>query len=223
MAYLQHRSWKDRPGAVVGVVAIHAVIGYALVTGLNFTQIVERVKNPQAIDVVVPLPPPPPTPPQPDARADEAVVDKPVVAPKPIIDVSPIEPNIDTTPVIIPTPDTTPYVAPRPTPSTTPAGPSFNPIAAKPRGNPGNWVTVDDYRTSWINREMVGTARFRLEVASSGRVQNCTITASSGHAELDRATCSLVTQRARFVPAKDGTGASVTGSYVSSVRWELPE
>ncbi|MFN3307335.1 MAG: hypothetical protein ACK42Z_09155, partial [Candidatus Kapaibacteriota bacterium] len=98
---------KDRPGAVVGVVAIHAVIGYALVTGLNFTQIVERVKNPQAIDVVVPLPPPPPTPPQPDTRADEAVVDKPVVAPKPIIDVSPIEPNIDTTPVIIPTPDTT--------------------------------------------------------------------------------------------------------------------
>ena len=223
MAYLQHPSWKDRPGAVIGVVAIHAVIGYALVTGLNFTQIVERVKNPQATDVVVPLPPPPPTPQPSKDRTDKTIVDRPVVAPKPLIDVSPIEPNIDTTPVINPTPDITPYIAPRPTPSATPAGPSFNPVAAKPRGNPGNWVTVDDYRTSWINREMVGTARFRLEVAPSGRVQNCTITASSGHADLDRATCNLVTQRARFEPAKDTTGASVTGSYVSSVRWELPE
>lgn len=223
MAYLQHSSWKDRPGAVIGVVAIHAVIGYALVTGLNFIQIVERVKNPQATDVVVPLPPPPQTPEPPEARIDETIVDRPIVAPKPMIDVSPIKPAFDTSPVIVPTPDAMPYITPQPTPSATPSGPSFNPVAAKPRGNPGNWVTVDDYRTSWINREMVGTARFRLEVASSGRVQNCTITASSGHAELDRATCSLVTQRARFVPAKDGTGASVTGSYVSSVRWELPE
>ena len=70
---------------------------------------------------------------------------------------------------------------------------------------------------------MVGTARFRLEIAADGKVQNCTITSTSGHPELDAATCALVTRRARFDAAKDETGARTSGSYASSVRWELPE
>ncbi|ANY20094.1 Gram-negative bacterial tonB protein [Tsuneonella dongtanensis] len=222
MAYLQNTSWKDRPGAIAGVVAIHGVIGYALITGLSFTQIIERVKNPQAVDVVVPLPVPPPEPPKP--QPDEAVIDRPIVAPKPLIDVSPVKPVIDTTPIIIPTPDIQPRVIPSPTPAFTPAArPAFDPVGAKPKNNPGNWVTVNDYRSSWINREWTGTARFRLQVGANGRVESCTITSSSGHPELDQATCALVTQRARFDPAKDEAGAKTTGSYSNSVRWELPE
>jgi protein TonB len=224
MAYLQQNGWKHRPGTVAGVIGIHALIGYALVSGLSFDGFVETVRNPQSIFVPeVKLPPPPP-PPEPTVEPNDAAIDRPIVTPKPIIDVSPVRPRVDTTEIILPSVDPMPKVGADPTPGPTqPARPAFDPVGAKPKGNPSSWVTVDDYRSSWVNRELTGTARFRLEVAANGRVENCTITASSGHAELDKATCSLVAQRARFDPAKDATGAKVVGSYSNSVRWELPE
>jgi periplasmic protein TonB len=221
MAYLQHTGWKDRPGAVAGVIGIHALIGYALIAGLSFTGIADEVRKFRARDYVdVPLPPPPP---EPAAEPEPSRVDPPAVAPIPKLDLSPAKADIDTTPVIVPTPDFVPRAVPTQTPAALPAKPAFDPVGPKPRGNPGNWVTVEDYRSSWINREMTGTARFRLEVGASGRVETCTITASSGHPELDRATCALVSQRARFEPARDASGAKATGSYANSVRWELPE
>ena len=84
-------------------------------------------------------------------------------------------------------------------------------------------MTVNDYRSSWIAREMTGTARFRLDIGTTGRVESCAITASSGHADLDRATCALLTARARFAPARDETGAAVRGTYANAVRWTLPD
>jgi protein TonB len=224
MAYLQHTSWRDRPGAIAAVIAIHGLVGYALVTGLSFTQIIGTIDNPDAVDVLVPIEPPPP--PKPDTKVEpdpQQMAPKPT-APIPPIDLGPQRPPVDTTPVIIPHLDPMPKVIPSPTPGplTTPT-PRFSPSAARPRNNPGTWVTEADYRSSWINREMIGTARFRLEITPDGRVQNCTITGSSGHAELDAATCQLVTRRARFEAAKDETGARTGGSYASSVRWELPE
>lgn len=224
MAYLQHSSWKDRPGAVVGVIAIHAVVGYALVTGLSFTKFVETVRNPEGFFVPeVKLPPPPPKP-EPTAEPDTPLVNPPAHQPIPPLDLGPQRPPIDSTPELVPVPEPIPYVVPKPTPQPgiTPQ-PLFDPSPARPRGNPGLWVTVDDYRSSWINQEKTGTARIRLEVGASGRVETCTVTASSGHPELDAATCKLVSSRARFDPAKDGTGAKVSGNYSTSVRWELPE
>ena len=224
MTYLQQDNWQRRPVAIAGVVAIHAVIGYALVTGLSFTKIVEVVQNPDSIFVpAVKLPPPPPPPP--DQAADPVQrVSPPAHAPKQTVDLSDQRPSIETSPVILPIPETLPYVVPKPTPLPGPtARPAFDPVSAKPRGNPGSWVTVNDYRSSWINREWTGTARFRVEVGENGRVRSCTITGSSGHPELDQATCALVTQRARFDPAKDDTGTVTAGSYSNAVRWELPD
>jgi protein TonB len=223
MAYLQHNSWRERPGAVAAVIAIHAAVGYALVTGLSFTQIIEAIDNPDAVDVTVPINPPPP-PPE-DVQAPEAKpVENPMVAPLPPVDLGPQRPPLDTTVIIPPLTEIVPKVIPSPTPGPTARpSPVFDAVAAIPRNNPGSWVTTDDYRSSWINRELIGTARFRLQVAASGKVEGCTITGSSGHAELDKATCELVTRRARFHPARDTSGATVSGSYSSSVRWQLPE
>lgn len=221
MAYLQHSNWRERPGAVVAVIAIHAVVGYALVTGLSFTQIIEAIDNPDAVDVTVPInPPPPEDTPKPEAK----MMENPVVAPLPPVDVRPQRPAMDTTTIIPPLTDIVPKVIPSPTPgpSTRPS-PALDPIAAIPRNNPANWVTADDYRPSWINSEMVGTARFRLQISADGRVDSCTITGSSGYAALDKATCELITRRARFDPARDSSGAEVGGIYSSSVRWQLPE
>jgi protein TonB len=224
MAYLQAKSWRDRPGAIAAVVVIHGLIGYALITGLKATGIVTRDGPFKTQDFTVPLKPPPPPEPDQKAEPDTLLTQPKVNAPIPPLDLSPQRPAFDATDIIIPQYDP----IPKPLPSATPGpivtpSPKFSPVGVRPRNDPGSWVTTADYRSSWINREMVGTARFRLEVAADGKVQNCTITTSSGHPELDAATCALVTRRARFDAAKDETGARTTGSYASSVKWELPE
>ena len=221
MAYLQHKSWKDRPGAVAGVIAIHGLIGYALVTGLDFTKIVEDAPGLEGYTVRVPLDPPPP-PPEPTADPEPRLATPPIHAPMPPLDVSRERPVFDTTPIADPAPARITKVNPTPTPGPA-ARPAFDPVSARPRNDPANWVTEADYRSSWINREMAGTARFRLEIAASGKVEGCTITGSSGHPDLDKATCDLVMRRAKFDPAKDSAGARTDGSYASSVRWQIPD
>lgn len=56
-----------------------------------------------------------------------------------------------------------------------------------------------------------------------GRVVSCTVTSSSGHADLDAATCSLVSLRARFNPALDANGNPTTGTYSNRIRWVIPD
>jgi protein TonB len=218
MAYVQ-QSWRDRPGAAAAVVAVHVAVGWALVVGLGYTKVIEAVKNPEGIFIpAVPLPPPP----KPEVVPDQKVIEHPIVAPQPKLNVNPISPRIDTTPEIVPVVPVVPLALPTATPTASPRA-LYAPVGAAPRGNPGDWVTVNDYRSSWINRGMTGTARFRLQVGADGRVASCSITVSSGHPELDAATCALVSKRAKFDPAKDETGARVPGSYSNAVRWELPE
>jgi protein TonB len=101
--------------------------------------------------------------------------------------------------------------------------PRFDPVAASPRGNPGGWITDADYRSSWINRGMTGTAGFTLQIDLSGRVTDCTITRSTGHGVLDEATCKLLERRARFEPARDAAGERTAGTFSSSVSWQIPE
>ena len=225
MAYLQQHTWRDRPGAVAAVIAIHGIIGYALVTGLEASQLID-LDPPLIGEQIDQIPLTPPPPPKPDEKVEpdpQLTAPKPN-APVPPIDLGPQRPPIDATPLILPPVDFLPKAIPSPTPGplTTPS-PKFSPVSVRPRNDPGSWVTTADYRSSWINREMVGITRFRLEVAADGKVQNCTITGSSGYPELDKATCDLVSRRARFDAAKDETGARTRGSYASSVRWELPE
>ena len=104
-----------------------------------------------------------------------------------------------------------------------PLDPVFDPVGASPRGNPANWITTADYRSTWIRRELTGVASFALQVDATGRVSDCVITGSTGHSALDRATCTLISQRAVFNPAKGTDGKAVAGSYSSSVAWTIPE
>ena len=99
----------------------------------------------------------------------------------------------------------------------------FKPIDAKPRNDPAQWVGTEDYRSNWIRQEMAGKARFRLEIAADGRVTGCTITGSSGFPALDQATCSLVSRRAKFQPARGREGQPVASTYTNTIDWRLPE
>jgi TonB family protein len=92
----------------------------------------------------------------------------------------------------------------------------------KPRGNPGNWATSNDYPSVALQQEIEGTSGFSLTVGPDGRVSDCVITQSSGSPELDTATCTNVKQRARFEPALDASGTPTTGKYANRIRWQIP-
>jgi protein TonB len=62
-----------------------------------------------------------------------------------------------------------------------------------------------------------------VSVGPDGRVTNCEITSSSGHADLDAETCKLITRRARFTPGKDRAGNPTGGSNSNRIRWQIPK
>jgi TonB family protein len=97
------------------------------------------------------------------------------------------------------------------------------PRATIPVTNPGSWVSTDDYPSSALREEREGTSGFSLAVGADGRVLSCSITASSGSADLDAATCANITKRARFYPATDKKGRPILASYANRVTWRIPQ
>lgn len=92
-----------------------------------------------------------------------------------------------------------------------------------PKGKPGFWASTNDYPTLALREEREGISAFRVTVGKDGRVTGCEITVSSGHSDLDEATCTNVTKRAEFYPAQDKKGKITTGTYANRIRWQIPE
>lgn len=222
---------RPNPAAAIGALGVPAGLAALFIFGLTVTVIVKpKPDNPIGTTVTLPefepipdettppetttssaqtptVPVPTPLPPRTDTDFDfDFATDGPITGP--------IGGDTDMTvglgPVDFGPPD------PRPTAA-------FDPISAAPRGNPGGWITDNDYRASWINRGYTGVAGFALNIDAGGRVSDCRITSSTGHSALDEATCRLLERRARFTPAKDSSGANVAGTYRSSVNWKIPE
>jgi periplasmic protein TonB len=228
---MTYASANRRPNAaaLAGALGIPGAFGALLVVGLAVTVVTTppapRIKGETITDVPLP-PPPPPTPdkPQPDTKnpttATTAMPDPAIRPTLPPLDFG-TGPKIDALPGLGDPVVTGPVDFGIPGPTASPS--LYDPVAARPKGNAGKWVTNDDYRSRWIMEELAGTARFRLAIDARGKVTGCTITGSTGHAPLDVATCDLVTKRARFDAARDGTGKPVVGSYSGSVTWRIPE
>lgn len=91
-----------------------------------------------------------------------------------------------------------------------------------PLANPGDWVSSSDYPPAALRSQLEGVSKIILTIDPNGIVENCRISVSSGSSELDAATCRLITERARFDPARNNRGKPVTGSWAKSVRWQIP-
>ena len=222
MAYVQPQTRNNRAAILASVAAIHAGIGYLLVTGLGATWIDEARTVMKAHNT--PLTPPEPMPPPPPVDQKIEPAETPPIAPVPPIDVIRTPSEITTKTTVIdlpydPRPIPTETTGPTPLPSPTPL---FTPKVAVPRGVPGQWVTTDDYPTAALRQGRAGTTRFRVTIGADGRVAGCEIVSSSGSPDLDAATCRNVTKRGRFDPATDGSGAKVGGSWTSAVTWVIP-
>lgn len=224
MSYANTAS-RPNPLAAVGALGVPTGVGLVLIAGLAVTQvIIPPIPNPKASDIpdVVVTPKPiddvlPPT----DAQSSTASDTEPTYTrPQSDLDfdlgpVGPITPIGEFDPGSLLGSDDFSGVLP-------PLDPLFDPVAAAPRGNPANWITTSDYRSTWIRRELTGTARFTLQIDAGGRVTDCRITGSTGHAALDSATCALIQSRAVFNPAKGTDGGVTAGTYSSSVNWRIP-
>jgi len=220
---------RPNPAAMAGAMGIPAAIGALLVVGLAVT-VVTAPTPPRLKGVTFTPAPLPPPPPQPDA----AKPTNPAVPQTSTVTTLP--PRTDMLPVDLGTSDPVfalpgagdligtgvgpvDFGIPGPTASAS----AFDPVGARPRGNPGRWVSDIDYRPRWIREDMAGSARFTLSIDAAGKVTGCTVTRSTGHGALDAATCELVTKRARFEPARDSAGKPSAGSYTGTITWKIPE
>ena len=201
MSYADQQMSGNRITALIIVALIHVVLGYALITGLAYEGFKQVMKKVQAVDIKEDKPKPPPPPPPPK----NAPPPPKIVAPPPAINVAP-----PAAPVV---PQAPAYTAP------VQQAPRYQPKAAKPKGDPSTWVTTDDYPPRALREMRGGSTGFRLSVDSTGRVTGCEVTSSSGSADLDQATCSYATRRARFFPGTDENGQPAASAYNGRVRW----
>lgn len=102
------------------------------------------------------------------------------------------------------------------TPAPPPATP---PPAPQTDWPPISLFTSDDYPAAAMRGNDEGMVRYRLEIGPNGRVSSCAITASSGSAPLDNATCRILTTRSRFRPAQDSAGNAVPDARDGEVTW----
>ena len=222
MAYADQTMSGNKITAIVIVALIHIFVGYALVTGLAYEAAKKVMQKVTTVDIKEEEKKEEPPPPPPEKKVETP---PPPVAPPVKINVAVTPPQIQTVtvapppapPVVLAGPPIVAPVAPAPPPA-----PKGATSGVQPRGNPGSWATDADYPQKALREERAGTTGFRVTVGTDGRVVDCTVTSSSGSPDLDAATCTNVTRRARFKPALEN-GQPVQATYSNRIRWVIPE
>jgi protein TonB len=212
---------KTSPTALAIVVLMHgaAITALAMAKGEAIREAFGTIK---VVNIKEKQPPPPePVKPIEKAATPKTVITHtpPVVQmpapPTPVV----LQPLPPVQQVVVYDPPVAPPVAVEPAPAAKPR--KVEP--ARARANLASYVSDEDYPNAAVRNEEQGTTRFRLGVGPDGRVSECTITGSSGSPALDSATCRLMKQRARFVPARNSAGEPTSDSVASAIRWVLPD
>lgn len=98
-----------------------------------------------------------------------------------------------------------------------------NPV---PRGNAGAWLDIQAAPPALmkkLKKKEEIKIRFVLSVGPDGRAAGCTHDGKKKLAkQFGELTCSQLTRRARFTPAKDAQGSPVNGTYSSYATWTVP-
>ena len=215
MAYADQKMSSSRVIAIIIVALLHAVLGYAFVTGLAFNVVKKVAADMDVFDVEEPPPPeeePPPPPPKQD------VPPPPVVTPPPIVKTNVLPPppiqQVDRPPP--PTPPQVDKPAPPPPP---PAPPGLAKKAVLRSGS----ISDDDYPSAAQRAGDSGSTSVSYTIGADGRVASCEVRKSSGSSSLDDQTCKLIRSRFRFKPAEDASGNKLTETRSQTVTWRLPK
>lgn len=231
----------DRMKAAAAVVAVHAVLAFVILTGLNVKMVAEQVETLTTIQIVEDAPPPPE--PIPPPKPDENSAPKEEAAPANL--------RSKPTPVVVPKPA---VVLPIPLPMTASevrgpegadrtAGASNRPGSGTGAGGQGSGLggggsggtgfgrgfTGAQKISPIPNREYRrlvalsgrhrGTVGITLKVNTDGRPSNCRIARTSGDRAVDSLMCELALQHVRFRPARDPQGRAVAQDITWYPDW----
>ena len=225
---------RDRAGAMVAVVAIHAGLAFAFLNLSGQLDTREEQEDLQIFDVrEVPPPQPPPVVEQPEPeqakKKEGAAAPKnieseasPVVAPKPRV-VIPVQNPVVAAPIPRQGPDPSQGAAPVRGPGTgaggagtgTGSGGSGSGPGGGGGGGEGTRPTVIEQTKLTMRDYPPGAARawprngrvfVAVRVQLDGRATDCKINRSSGNRAIDADTCRLVEAKVRFNPARDPQG-----------------
>ncbi len=243
MVQISSRIDKNRVRAGAGVLLLHLLVGYAFLTGLASkigTSVADELK---VFDVPEPIPPPPEPeiepakerrPNEEGAAAPPNLKSKPtpVVAPPPKVKLE-VPPPVVTAPEPSPVTGNDPSAGAAEVPGpgtgsggigngtgsggsgTGPGGGGGGRAAARVRGG----FTSRDYSRIAADLLLEGTVHVRYTIRPDGYVTNCSVTKSSGHFRLDRATCEIIEDRFRYRPALDAHGRPVPSTKNTSFSW----
>jgi len=79
-----------------------------------------------------------------------------------------------------------------------------------------------DYPPEALKNGWEGDVIADLTISPRGRVSACRIVQTSGHKDLDDATCSLLIKRSIFKPATDSRGKPVEDHYrTPPIKWRV--
>jgi protein TonB len=230
--YLHGDRSRDRLWAIAGVVAIHGLLAYALLSGLAL-RVSERASDSlDLIDIVIPLPPPeaPPPPDEPSKPKGEPsppnlkAVPSPVVAPPP---------KIPTSSSIVAAPVPSTGSAPSAGASNvagpgTGAGGAGTGLGGGGSSGGGSQAQLiagrlmdSDYPIAAKRAGIEGAVAVRFTIRPNGRVSGCEIVKSSGSADLDNTTCQLIERRFRYHPARDAQGRAIAEVATKLYTWGL--
>ena len=223
MSYANRKQLSsNRTVPIIMSALITGLMGYALVSGLAYSVVKEAAEELKTFDVEDEPPPPPDEPPPPPEDNPLPPPPPQVSAPPPLVRIESPAPAIQTTPRIDPVPPVT--MTARPSPPAPPAPPPAPRVsqAARATGSLPGLFSTDDYPQRALTNGEAGTTAVSLSVGANGRVTNCSVTSSSGSSALDTTTCSILTRRARFTPAKDQNGQPISDTQSTRVSWRLP-
>ena len=91
--------------------------------------------------------------------------------------------------------------------------------AATPPVRIAGALTNADYRRTRPPEGAAGTVVVSYRIRTDGRVDRCTVLQSSSYPVLDEATCRLIEQRFRFVPARDAGGQAIDWEVRTDYTW----
>ena len=227
MDFAEQQRAPGRHAVGIGIVlALHLILGWALLTGLA-QRMIEVIKAPIETKIIEEVKPPPPPPP-------ENLPPPPKFAPPPPSFVPPPEVNVNPPPTPAPTITTTTVapppapvtIAPPPAPAAPPAPPAPPRVAARPAiANVSACAPKpDDYPAAALRAEATGTTKVRFTVGADGKMTAAEVVKSSGpsreHKQMDRVALAKLSE-CSFRAGADENGKPVGASFEVEYVWKI--
>lgn len=223
---------RERLAALVAVAVVQTGLALVLLSGFR----VEIARAPEAIERLIdvrlrPTAPPPPPKAEPKHAATHPQSSAPKAEPKPLGG-SPGPKPAHAPPSVTPVIPLRPSAAP--SGGGTGTGPAIGSGSGGGRGGQGygadegggtdlvqiaGAIGPSDYPRDLRERGLGGRVEFIFTVEPNGRVGRCSVTRSSGIAELDALTCRLVQQRFVYRPSTDRYGRPIEDEVDGVQDW----